>query len=256
MSNPTWSPESWTTDGFENFEPSDINFSDYLIMPSDETNSPSVYDPHPSSEAALPAQSAAGGPITCTGAACGCGCTFKRRSDLKKHVERFTRPHQCAKPGCARSFTNKHDLDRHGREVHNGAGAVKIRCPVPTCNRHHHPFNRKDNLAQHMRNRHKSTEAAEFALAEIASRDSGSVSGASPAAPPTPALQDLSQELLPQELGFDAELGCLPPQDGGSGEFLLSLQLQLDALVGCQKVLQDQINAVQSTISFMQPSEL
>ncbi|KAI9886525.1 MAG: hypothetical protein M1823_001636 [Watsoniomyces obsoletus] len=91
------------------------------------------------------------------------GCTlqpsFTRKSDLKKHRDRHTRPYSCSVTGCkAPSFGDVGGLFRHQREVHKARDGdrpvTEYFCPEPSCERYRRGFPRRWNLLEHQRRIH------------------------------------------------------------------------------------------------------
>ncbi|MCJ1442203.1 MAG: hypothetical protein MMC23_002696 [Stictis urceolatum] len=97
------------------------------------------------------------GPFTCTHPLCLCSRTFKRASELNKHIARIIRPFACN--ACTtRPFSTRHDLARHRREVHKeddtGKKVDSLACPVKLCKRNRRGFGRRENLVSHVRRVH------------------------------------------------------------------------------------------------------
>ncbi|KAH7356544.1 hypothetical protein BKA65DRAFT_494909 [Rhexocercosporidium sp. MPI-PUGE-AT-0058] len=85
------------------------------------------------------------------------GCTnteaWQRPSDLKKHMDKHTRPYICREDKCHNlTFGDKAGLHRHKREVHE---AAKLFCPFSSCRRYSKGFPRQRNLDVHLRTQHK-----------------------------------------------------------------------------------------------------
>ncbi|KAF2443121.1 hypothetical protein P171DRAFT_363346 [Karstenula rhodostoma CBS 690.94] len=86
----------------------------------------------------------------------GCGRTFDRSCDLKRHQKthliRSERPHKCS--FCHEGFLYPKDRNRHER-THDESTASQsqlFRCPVPGCT--NVGFSRRDNLLRHQRKQH------------------------------------------------------------------------------------------------------
>ncbi|KAL5388613.1 hypothetical protein PMIN02_007620 [Paraphaeosphaeria minitans] len=86
----------------------------------------------------------------------GCGRTFDRSCDLKRHQKthliRSERPHKCSY--CNEGFLYPKDRNRHER-IHDESTASQdqlFRCPVPGCT--NVGFSRRDNLLRHQRKQH------------------------------------------------------------------------------------------------------
>ncbi|OAG01949.1 uncharacterized protein CC84DRAFT_975729 [Paraphaeosphaeria sporulosa] len=86
----------------------------------------------------------------------GCGRTFDRSCDLKRHQKthliRSERPHKCSY--CKEGFLYPKDRNRHER-THDESTASQnqlFRCPVPGCP--NVGFSRRDNLLRHQRKQH------------------------------------------------------------------------------------------------------
>ncbi|KAF1948253.1 hypothetical protein CC80DRAFT_328033 [Byssothecium circinans] len=87
----------------------------------------------------------------------GCGKTFDRACDVKRHqkthLSRTERPHKCAI--CDEGFLYPKDLARH-QNKHTAAQGTLF-CHVPGCGSE--GFSRKDNLLRHIRKQHSTVIA-------------------------------------------------------------------------------------------------
>lgn len=86
-----------------------------------------------------------------------CPMECKTKSELKKHMQRHTKPHHCREPGCARDegFSTPNDLERHKKSVHKIASGRQFRCHHGACKENLKIWPRADNFRQHLRRRHK-----------------------------------------------------------------------------------------------------
>ncbi|KAE9367169.1 hypothetical protein N431DRAFT_418305 [Stipitochalara longipes BDJ] len=96
-------------------------------------------------------------PFTCNWTGCSAK-TFTRRSDLRKHWERHTKPYICQELGCnVIAFGDKASLRRHETEKHAKHDAKRYLCPVESCPRASKGFPRKRNRDAHMTTHHTSS---------------------------------------------------------------------------------------------------
>jgi len=95
---------------------------------------------------------------------------FTRKSDLKKHLEKHTKPYHCTEPICIHlSFGDKAGLRRHETEKHGKHGAVKYFCQQETCPRHLRGFARRNHRDLHVKACHG--EKGEVTAAEQVKED-------------------------------------------------------------------------------------
>ncbi|KAF4628842.1 hypothetical protein G7Y89_g9308 [Cudoniella acicularis] len=81
--------------------------------------------------------------------------TFTRKSDLRKHCEKHTKPYVCEELSCnGIAFGDKASLHRHETEKHGKHDAKRYLCPVESCPRARKGFPRKRNRDVHMSTRH------------------------------------------------------------------------------------------------------
>lgn len=94
-------------------------------------------------------------PFTCSWT----GCTdksFARKSELKKHWEKHTKPYVCEELECnSLAFGDKAGLHRHETEKHGKHNARRYLCPVQLCPRASKGFPRKRNRDVHLNTRHQ-----------------------------------------------------------------------------------------------------
>ncbi|KAN0091780.1 hypothetical protein V8E51_017627 [Hyaloscypha variabilis] len=96
-------------------------------------------------------------PFTCKWTGCSAKA-FTRRSDLRKHWERHTKPYICQELGCnAITFGDKASLRRHETEKHAKHDAKRYLCPVESCPRASKGFPRKRNRDAHLTTHHMSS---------------------------------------------------------------------------------------------------
>lgn len=86
--------------------------------------------------------------------------TLANKNFHSKHMDKHDRPYICKKPECSslQGFTYSGGLLRHQREVHGLHGGTKLKlfCHIDGCKRRpQQPFTRRDNLADHVRRKHK-----------------------------------------------------------------------------------------------------
>jgi hypothetical protein len=113
-------------------------------------------------------------------------------------MDKHERPYRCTNNECnnVRGFTSKGDLKRHNRNAHKfySGQASMLFCDEPDCPRGPGGgtagFNRKDNLADHMRRKHGRTSTA-------SARVIGSVGGANTMTLPSIDLES------PQSMGIE-----------------------------------------------------
>lgn len=102
---------------------------------------------------------------------------------LRKHMDKHERPYVCEEPECEhRGFTYSGGLTRHQREVHRQHGGPKASCmcPYPDCKRHVGVgFSRKENLAEHLRRVHRTTNAGQNLKTEASQGAQDELLGAS-----------------------------------------------------------------------------
>ncbi|KAI1125173.1 hypothetical protein F5Y10DRAFT_14122 [Nemania abortiva] len=180
---------------------------------------------------------------------------FARKCEWSKHMDKHERPYKCQAEGCENipGFTYSGGLLRHEREVHRKHGGPKnpLFCPHKGCKRHKNSsFARLENLNEHLRRCHTSSEAA------IPSEESDPIIGMKPlpdaVSPfpisPTPVMtsprigtkrkagkEDLHEEIKRlrsenQELKRKIEAGYL--QQGAMMEQIDTLEKEKRALLG------------------------
>ena len=104
----------------------------------------------------------------CSEICCSWGSFYVQitKLDLRKHMDKHTRPYVCNLPGCEkiRGFTYSGGLSRHQREVHRQYGGPKASymCPHKDCKRSTGSgFSRRENLQEHLRRVHRQIGDAE-----------------------------------------------------------------------------------------------
>ncbi|KAI8625673.1 hypothetical protein F5Y19DRAFT_479239 [Xylariaceae sp. FL1651] len=96
---------------------------------------------------------------------------FVRKCEWSKHMDKHERPYKCPAVGCENipGFTYSGGLLRHEREVHRKHGGPKnpLFCPHTSCKRHRENcFARLENLNEHLRRCHTTTEQEPAAHSE------------------------------------------------------------------------------------------
>jgi hypothetical protein len=186
----------------------------------------------------------------CQHNACSCDRTFKRRSELQKHIHRVTRPFACSEPNCTiKPFSTRHDLKRHQREVHvhdgSGRRVSKFRCPVTGCKRQREGFGRKGNLATHMSKIHPERAQANHYFADMSS-------AASASSPEESCNANIAAySLLSPALAASSSL--LPNVTTAASESQLQLGLveKLKALQANRDLLANQLSAIDEQMDAM-----
>lgn len=108
-----------------------------------------------------------------------CHKVLKTNSELKKHRQRHTKPHQCQVVGCSRTegFSTSNDLERHIRSVHpqEQTGGNRYRCSLQACKHKEKIWPRADNFRAHIKRVHQQNIAEEdlerFVVRPIAPQD-------------------------------------------------------------------------------------
>jgi len=96
-------------------------------------------------------------PFTCNWNGCF-DKNFTRKSDLRKHWDRHTKPYACQEQGCnGLAFGDKVSLHRHEAEKHGRHDAKTYLCPVELCPRARKGFPRKRNRDLHISTRHNAS---------------------------------------------------------------------------------------------------
>ncbi|KAH8748709.1 hypothetical protein F5882DRAFT_421923 [Hyaloscypha sp. PMI_1271] len=93
------------------------------------------------------------GPTKCSWPNCS-STLFKEKYLLNRHLKNIhVTPLRCSVVGCSRlePFGKESDLKRHVKEIHE---ALRILCPVESCESNSIGFARKYNLDKHMREEH------------------------------------------------------------------------------------------------------
>ncbi|KAL2167616.1 hypothetical protein VTG60DRAFT_1052 [Thermothelomyces hinnuleus] len=133
-----------------------------------------------------------------------CNEPVKRRSDLKKHEARHTRPCKCPFPNCPKAdegFATKNDLDRHTKSVHKLLmGVVTVyRCDVDQCKDKPKDWPRLDNFKQHLKRKHgiENADLSRFTF-QVSGSDAAGLrpSESAPSGLPTASSSTLTPETL------------------------------------------------------------
>ncbi|KAJ1326619.1 KRAB domain-containing zinc finger protein [Microdochium nivale] len=92
----------------------------------------------------------------------GCNQILKTKSDMKKHLNRHTKPHRCLVLGCKRDegFATANDLDRHVRSCHPEQPNTSPRylCTLEKCAHKGKTWPRADNFRSHIKRVHKDVD--------------------------------------------------------------------------------------------------